>query len=563
MQQQVINYLSKNWSADNASKIIFSPVPKGQQGDLAMQFFALTKELKKSPIEIGQQVAAVLEGFALIDKTVQAGPYLNLFFSDSAFFESVFATPLTTDLKAGQKVVLEYSSPNTNKPLHLGHMRNHALGIAVGNVLEAVGANVVRTAIINDRGIHICKSMLAYQMFSNGETPESTSEKPDAFVGRYYVKFSAAVKEDESLNDKAQVMLRAWEEGDEEIKALWETMNQWTYKGHNATYERQGVKFDKKYYESETYQQGRAFALKGLQDGVFYKKDGAVWIDLSDQGLDEKIIIRSDGTTVYVTQDLATTYQRVQDFNFDEHIWVVADEQNYHFKVLIACLDKLGLATKEKLHHLNYGLVNLPEGRMKSREGTVVDADPMMDELQSLAAAKMRATHKEGDLNEAEIQTIADQVQNAAWKFYLLRTSPNKTITFDAEKSIDFQGATGPYLQYAGVRIKSILKKAKSAGIEFETSSNSCLGEIEKPLGVKILEWPDTLNRAAESKNPTYIVTYLLELAQAWSSFYAENSVLSAETEALKQARLALAEKVLTVLESGLNILGIDVPERM
>jgi len=561
MQQQVIDYLSKNWSADNAAKIIFSPVPKGQTGDLAMQFFALTKALKKSPIEIGNEVAKALENFDLVQKTTQSGPYLNLFFSEVAFFKNVFETPLKTDFMKGKKVVLEYSSPNTNKPLHLGHMRNHALGISVGNIIEATGAEVIRTAIVNDRGIHICKSMLAYQKFGNGETPASTGEKPDQFVGRYYVKFGTEVKKDESLNDQAQALLRLWEDGDESTKALWQQMNEWTYEGHDATYERQGVRFDKKYFESQTYEQGRDFALKGLEDGVFYKKDGAVWIDLSDQGLDEKIIIRSDGTTVYVTQDLATTYQRVQDFAFDEHIWVVADEQNYHFKVLIACLDKLGLADKDKLHHLNYGLVNLPEGRMKSREGTVVDADPLMNELQTLVATKMKENHKEDDLSATEIETISEQVQNAAWKFYLLKTSPNKTITFETEKSIDFHGATGPYLQYAGVRIKSILEKAKASGLEAQDTGT--LGEAEKTLGVKILEWPNTLNRAAENKNPTYVVTYLLELAQAWSSFYADNSVLKAETTELQQARLALATKVLAVIEAGLNVLGIEVPERM
>jgi arginyl-tRNA synthetase len=561
MQQQVIDYLSNHWSADKALKIAFSPVPKGQAGDLAMQFFALTKELKQSPIEIGNQIAQILVAFPLVEKTEMSGPYLNLFFSQTAFFENVFQTPLTTHLFKGEKVVLEYSSPNTNKPLHLGHMRNHALGISVGNLLEAVGAEVIRTAIVNDRGIHICKSMLAYQRFGNGETPESPGEKPDQFVGRYYVKFGSEVKKDESLNQQAQALLRLWEEGDKATKALWQQMNEWTYAGHDATYARQGVVFDKKYFESQTYEQGRDFALKGLADGVFYKKDGAVWIDLTDQGLDEKIIIRSDGTTVYVTQDLATTYQRVQDFAFDQHIWVVADEQNYHFQVLIACLDKLGLADKEKLHHLNYGLVNLPEGRMKSREGTVVDADPLMDELQRLVALKMRETHKDDDLSDDEIETISDQVQNAAWKFYLLKTSPNKTITFETEKSIDFHGATGPYLQYAGVRIKSILAKAKVANLIPENTG--ALGEAEKALGVKILEWPGTLNRAAEMKNPTYIVTFLLELTQTWSSFYAENSVLKAETDDLKKARLALAAKVLEVLEAGLNILGIQVPERM
>lgn len=562
MQQQVIDFLSKNWDADATAKILFSPVPKGQSGDLGMQFFALTKTLQKSPIEIGQTVAGLLENFDLIEKMEMAGPYLNLFFSETVFFANVFKTPLSTDLLKGQKVVLEYSSPNTNKPLHLGHMRNHALGISVSNLLETVGAKVIRTAIVNDRGIHICKSMLAYQRFGNGETPESRGIKSDQFVGNYYVRFEIESKKNPKLLEEAQLMLKQWEDGNESVRTLWAQMNAWAYAGHDATYKAQGVVFDKKYYESQTYELGREFALKGLADGVFYKKDGAVWIDLTDQGLDEKIIIRSDGTTVYVTQDLATTYLRALEYQFDQHIWVVADEQNYHFQVLIACLDKLGLADKEKLFHLGYGLVHLPDGRMKSREGNVVDADDLMTQLKALAAEKIKTAHP--DLSQTEVSQTAAQIQNAAWKFYLLKTSPNKTITFEAEKSIDFQGATGPYLQYAGVRIKSILSKAGASKSRLLKSPDlRPLSQAEKPLGVKILEWPGTLNRAAEHKNPTYVVTYLLELAQAWSSFYADNSVLKAETEALIQARLALATKVLEILETGLGVLGIEVPEQM
>ncbi len=557
MQKIVQDYLAKNWNPDYATKLNFAPVPKGQSGDLAMNFFALTKELSKSPIEIGNEVSEVLNGCDILEKTEMAGPYLNLYFKPEKFFETALQTPLKTELLKNQTVVVEYSSPNTNKPLHLGHMRNHALGISVSNLLEAVGAKVVRAAIINDRGIHICKSMLAYQKFGNDETPESTGKKPDEFVGHYYVMFETENKKDESLLKEAQEMLRAWEDGDPEIRKLWEQMNEWTYQGHQKTYDRQGVTFDKKYYESDTYQMGREFALKGLEEGIFYKKDGAVWIDLSDQGLDEKIIIRSDGTTVYVTQDLATTFLRAKDFNFDQHIWVVADEQNYHFQVLIACLDKLKLCEKEKLFHLGYGLVHLPDGRMKSREGTVVDADNLMDQLKEMATTKVEENNN--DFTADETEAIAEAVQNAAWKFYLLKTSPNKTITFEAEKSIDFQGATGPYLQYAGVRIKSILRKASN----FDVKNIAALGEAEKPLGVKILEWPEVLNRAAENKNPTYMVTYLLELAQIWSSFYAENSVLNAEAPDTKNARLVLAQKVLEVLETGLNILGIEVPEKM
>ncbi len=573
MQQQVIDYLSKNWSTDNASKIIFSPVPKGQSGDLAMQFFALTKELKQSPIEIGVAVSSVLKGFDLIEKTTQSGPYLNLFFSKAAFFENVFATPLKTDLLAGQKVVFEFSGPNTNKPLHLGHMRNHALGISVTNIMEAAGADMHRVNIINDRGVHICKSMLAYQRWGNNETPEQTGEKSDAFVGRYYVKFDQESKKDESLNDEVQTMLQQWEAGEPAIRAIWEKMNRWTLEGHQVTYDRQGVVFEKVYRESDYYLEGKDIAQMGLEKGIFEtREDGAVVINFEDEQLGQKVILRSDGTSIYLTQDLAVAVNRDKDFNHpDLMVYTTASEQNYHFQVLFECLDLLGIMSGKKCYHLNYGLVHLPDGRMKSREGTVVDADNLMDELQSLVSTKMKENHEVDALPDTEIETISDQVQNAAWKFFLLRTSPNKAITFDAKKSIDFHGATGPYLQYAGVRIKSILAKAETCGIEFEldstanvqSSNSDALGEAEKTLGVKILEWPATLNRAAENKNPTYVVTYLLELAQAWSSFYADNSVLKAETKELQQARLALATKVLEVIEAGLNVLGIDVPERM
>ncbi len=563
MQQQVIDYLSKHWSADNASKIIFSPVPKGQNGDLAMQFFALTKALKQSPIEIGAAVADALKGFDLVEKTEMSGPYLNLFFSQSAFFENVFKTPLKTNSLQGQRVVFEFSGPNTNKPLHLGHMRNHALGISVTNLMETAGAEMHRVNIINDRGVHICKSMLAYQRWGQGETPASTGEKGDEFVGRYYVKFDQEAKKDESLNAEVQTMLQQWEAGEPEIRAIWEKMNNWTLSGHQKTYDRQGVQFERSYKESDYYLEGKAIAQDGLERGVFEtREDGAVVINFEDEQLGQKVVLRPDGTSIYLTQDLAVAVNRDKDFKHpDLLVYTTASEQNYHFKVLFECLDRLGVMEADKCYHLNYGLVNLPDGRMKSREGTVVDADNLMDHLHALAAQKIKESKP--DLAEKDVNVIAEQVQNAAWKFFLLRTSPNKDITFDAEKSIDFHGATGPYLQYAGVRIKSILEKAKAAGIEFELSSNSSLGEAEKPLGVKILEWPGVLNRAAEHKNPTYIVTYLLELAQTWSSFYADNSVLNADSEALIKARLALASKVLEILETGLGVLGIEVPEQM
>jgi arginyl-tRNA synthetase len=571
MQQQILDLITAKFGSDFSQLLDLSPIPRGQSGDLAVKFFRLAKDQKKSPVEIAQMVQTELDATDLITKSEIIGPYLNLFFAAPALYAKVMEAPLTSNTYNGQTVLVEYSSPNTNKPLHLGHMRNHALGISVANLYESCGAHTVRTCIINDRGVHICKSMLAYQIWGNGETPTSTGEKSDSFVGRYYVKFSEEVKKDESLNQKAQEMLLKWENGDEEIKKLWRTMNDWTLDGHDVTYKRQGVEFVKKYYESNTYELGKKFAYEGLEKGTFFKEDGAVWIDLTDEGLDKKIIVRSDGTSVYVTQDLATTYIRYDDYKFDKHIWIVADEQNYHFQVLISCLDKLGLAPKEKLYHLGYGLVNLPDGRMKSREGTVVDADNLMNDLKRLAVAEINQRNKE--LTETEIDDISEKIQDGAWKFFLLSTSPRKSITFDKEKSIRFEGATGPYLQYAGVRIKAIFRKA-GYDIDNDASLSTVsfmptdkvgqhLGEAEKLLGNKILQFTDTIDRAAENYNPTLLVTFLLEMAQDWSSYYAQNSVLNAETEDLKKARLALAYKVFQVLETGLAILGIKIPSKM
>ncbi len=559
MQDLILKFLGKEWA-----DVQFSPVPKGQEGDLAISFFEVAKHTKSSPVVIAQEVSKLLEKCDLIEKTAIIGPYLNLFFKNEVFFEHMFQTPLSTNLLKNQNIVLEFSGPNTNKPLHLGHMRNHALGLSMSNLLESVGAKVHRVNIINDRGVHICKSMLAYQKWGNNETPESTEENPDFFVGRYYIKFEQELKKDPTLKDKIQEMLILWEKGDKDVHKLWKKMNSWTLAGHAKTYERQGIKFEKSYYESETYQQGKEIAEEGLKKNVFFKKDdGTIAIDLSGEGLDEKVIMRADGTSVYLTQDLAVATLRDQDFNHpDELIYTVADEQNYHFKVLFLCLEKLGILNRERLCHLSYGLVNLPHGRMKSREGTVVDADTLMDNLSNLALKEIQKRNPE--IPEKEAKQTAEQIMNAAWKFALLTTSPKKTITYDPESSLSFEGATGPYLQYAGVRIKSIIKKAKELKPRFNIKNPDLTsGDTEKPLGVKVLEFPQVLDRAAETKNPTYLVTYLLELAQEWSSFYAENSVLKAETEDLKKARLALAKKVLDVLEKGLGILGIEIPEQM
>ena len=563
MEKLILDYLSKNWSADNADKIIFAPVPKGNSGDLALNVFQLTKLLKKSPPEILGEIQKTLGHCDLLEKTEITGPYLNLFFSSEEFFKQVFDTNLTSDVLLNKKIVLEFSGPNTNKPLHLGHMRNHALGLSVSKILEKAGANVHRVNIINDRGVHICKSMLAYKYFGNDSTPENANKKSDHFVGDYYVRFETESKKNSALTDEVQIMLKDWENNDPEVRILWGKMNNWTLSGHQETYKRQGIEFEKNYFESEYYEQGKDIAEKGLSNNVFTKRDdGTIIIQFEDENLGEKVILRADGTSIYLTQDLAIAVARNEDFHPDEMIYIVADEQNYHFKVLFECLNKLKVLDTKKLFHLGYGLVHLPDGRMKSREGNVVDADNLMDQLHEIAAQKIKESNS--DLSEQKVYTTAEQIQNAAWKFYLLRTGPKKSITFDSNKSIDFTGSTGPYLQYAGVRIRSILNKYQSNS-ELETSNLklSALADHEKPLGVKILEWPKVLERAAIEKNPTYIATYLTELAQTWSSFYAENSVLKAETQELIEGRIALAKKVFDILEIGLDCLGIEIPERM
>ncbi len=558
----ILEFLQKN-KLNFTDKLSFSPVPKNQIGDRAISFFEAAKTLKESPLKLAKETATILTKCPEIEKTEIVGPYLNCFFNNKVFFKNVLSTPAEINTWQNRKIMVEFSSPNTNKPIHLGHMRNHAIGASIARIFEKCGATVFRTAIFNDRGVHICKSMLAYQKLGNNETPESTDEKPDHFVGKYYVKFEEEAKKDSQLNDEVQKMLLAWENGDEQVHKLWKKMNQWAFTGYDETYARQNIKFDKRYFESNLYKFGKEIVLKGLETGVLQKKpDGAVFIDLENEGLGEKILLRSNGTSVYMTQDLYTTIVKQKDFEPDEQIWVVADEQNYHFKVLFSILKKLKICDGN-FFHLGYGLVNLPDGRMKSREGTVVDADNLMDELQEIATKKIKEHNQKND--SKKVLEIAEKIQNAAWRFFLLRTSPFKTITFDTKKSIDFQGATGPYLQYAGVRIKSILKKAKKQNIKIEKDfiAENFLGEEEKNLGIKILEFPKILERAAENKTPTFIATFLMELAQLWASFYDANSILNTANKNLKKARLVLAKKVLEILESGLDALGIEVPEEM
>lgn len=577
MENKILDFLAQNFDKDFCDKLGFSPVPRGQAGDLAMNFFQLSKLEKKSPVELAEKIRGILADCNLLEKTEIVGPYLNLYFANEIFYQEVFAAPLESEILAKKNIVFEFSGPNTNKPLHLGHMRNHALGISMSNLLESCGAKVHRVNIINDRGVHICKSMLAYKLWGNGETPESREKKSDHFVGDWYVKFSQEVKNNPDLDKQAQEMLVKWEAGDKEIMELWKKMSDWALAGHAKTYQRQGMSFEKSYKESEYYLKGKALAEKGLADGVFEKRsDGAIVVSLSedlkpknskdDENVDtRKVVLRADGTSIYLTQDLAIAAARKKDFNPNQLVYVVADEQNYHFKVLFYCLEKLNLAKKEECLHLGYGLVHLPDGRMKSREGNVVDADNLMNDLFNLA--KKEVDKRNNDLSEEEKNETSEKIQDAAWKFYLLSTNPRKSITFDIEKSIAFEGATGPYLQYAGVRIKSILRKSSfsfptdKVAKGFEAAK--FLGAVEKNLGVKILEFSGVLEKAVKNNNPTYLVTFLMDLAQDWSSFYANNSVLNAENEDLKNSRVLLAHKVLQVLEKGTSILGFSIPKAM
>jgi arginyl-tRNA synthetase len=594
MENKILDFLAQHFDTETLAKVNFSPVPRGQAGDLAMNFFQLSKSEKKSPVELAENFRGILADCDLLEKTEIAGPYLNLYFSNEFFYNEVFNTPLKSEILAKKSIVFEFSGPNTNKPLHLGHMRNHALGISMSNLLESCGATVHRVNIINDRGVHICKSMLAYQLWGNGETPESREKKSDHFVGDWYVKFSQEVKNNPDLEKKAQEMLVKWEAGDKEIMELWKRMSEWAVAGHRETYARQGIYFEKDYKESEYYLKGKELAEKGLAESAFERRDdGAIVVSLSedlkpknaknDESIDtRKVVLRADGTSIYLTQDLAIAEARKKDFNPNQLVYVVADEQNYHFKVLFYCLEKLNLAKKEECLHLGYGLVHLPDGRMKSREGNVVDADNLMDDLFNLA--KTEVSKRNEDLSENAKNETSEKIMDAAWKFYLLSTNPRKSITFDVEKSIAFEGATGPYLQYAGVRIKSILRKSKllpllagEGGGEVALNEESpifllkgglgnpakFLGEAEKNLGVKILEFSKVLEKAVTNSNPTYLVTFLMELAQDWSSFYANNSVLNADNEDLKNSRVLLAHKVLQVLEKGTSILGFGIPEVM
>ncbi len=553
-------------------------------GDLTLVVFPFVRAAKKKPEEVAEEIGAkLLDMKAIAGFNVVKG-FLNLSLDRGVYVDQfkTFSTDPNFGLPApGSKgaYIVEYSSPNTNKPLHLGHIRNNLLGYSVAEILKANGVAVTKVQIINDRGIHICKSMLAWQEYGNGETPDSSGLKGDHLVGKYYVKFDQVYKEEikaliaEGKTEeeakkqapsllKAQQMLLKWEEGDAGVVALWKTMNEWVYSGFNTTYAKLGVDFDKNYYESQTYVLGKDDVTKGLESGVFYKKeDGSVWIDLESDGLDHKLVLRSDGTSVYMTQDIGTAIQRFKDFEAKGMTYVVGNEQDYHFKVLFLILSKLGYAWAEQLHHLSYGMVDLPSGKMKSREGTVVDADDLIDGMVADAEAISKELGKLDGLEEAEQQELFTTLGLGALKYFILKVDPKKRMLFNPAESIDFNGHTGPFIQYAYARIQSLQRKApQGAGVDWTALT---LNEDETVVIKALLQFPEVMDQAARNFSPAVLANYTYELVKKYNGFYQNNSILKAETEQSIAFRLLLSKKVGEVIKASMNCLGIQVPNRM
>lgn len=571
-----------------ASAIAVNATKPEFEGDYAVVLFAFVKQLKKSPDELGNEIGAYLmqHNSNLITSFNIVKGFLNIVVANNFwlhFAQNAFNNP-TYGMKEsnGNSVMVEYSSPNTNKPLHLGHLRNNFLGWSIAEILKANGNDVYKTCIVNDRGVHICKSMIAWQRFANGATPQSTNTKGDHFVGDYYVKFNDAYKvevetliaqgftkdaaEKEAPIMKAtQQMLLDWEAGKPDVIELWQIMNSWVYEGFGKTYQTIGSDFDKMYYESETYLLGKGLVEKGLQQNVFYtKEDSSVWIDLTGEGLDEKLVQRKDGTSVYITQDIGLAEQRYQEFNAAESIYVIGDEQNYHMKVLKLICQKLQLPGANGIHHLSYGMVELPTGRMKSREGTVVDADDLVQAMLQIAQQKTEELGKVKDFTEAELNELYHTIGLGALKFFLLRVDPKKKMIFNPEESIDFHGFTGPFVQYTHARIKSILRKNESVSTAtaFELDDTTLM-PLEKDVLVQLELFPTIIAEAAAEHDPSKIAIYVFNVAQIFNSFYAQHSITNAESEAKKQLRLQIATISAQVIKTGMKVLGIQVPERM
>ena len=588
LKQHIIQAVQQLYSVD-LETVELQQTRKDFTGDITVVIFPLLRHIKGNPVQIGEQIGSYLKehaGNLVSDFNVIKG-FLNLVIADSYYID--FLNQIRENKQFGlaapnskEAILVEYSSPNTNKPLHLGHIRNNLLGYSVAEILKAAGHKVYKTQIINDRGIHICKSMIAWQRFGNGETPESTGLKGDKLVGNYYVAFDKAYKEEiqqliaegkskEEAEKQApifvaaQEMLRQWEAGDPEVISLWKKMNGWVYDGFAVTYKNLGVDFDSYYYESNTYLLGKDIVERGLAQGVFFKKeDGSVWCDLTADGLDEKLVLRADGTSVYITQDMGTATQRVKDYpDVKGMVYTVGNEQDYHFKVLFLILKKLGYDWASHLYHLSYGMVDLPSGKMKSREGTVVDADDLIAEMEQTAKEISQELGKLDGYTEAQKEALYHTIGLGALKYYILKVDPKKRILFDPKESIDFQGNTGPFVQYTYARIQSILRKYAEMGAADSTAIPDTLHEKEKALLKSITLFPAIVQEAAEEYSPAVIANYVYDLVKDFNSFYQNVSILGEKEPVKLHFRVVLCEKIGEIIAASFKMLGIQVPERM
>ncbi len=587
--QAVSKAVKELYGVESAPETIVPQATRKEfEGNLTVVVFPWVKAARKAPDAVAAEIGEwLVANEPAVEKFNAVKGFLNLTISPK-FWNGVLShiaeTPdygITAATETSPLVMVEYSSPNTNKPLHLGHVRNNLLGFSLSEILKACGNRVIKTNIVNDRGIHICKSMLAWQKWGEGITPESCGKKGDHLIGDFYVlfdkHFKAEVKElvekgmseDEAKNasplmKEAREMLVKWEQKDPEIRALWQRMNQWVYDGFDVTYKRMGVNFDKIYYESDTYLEGKDKVLEGLAAGKMYRKeDGSVWADLTGEGLDHKLLLRSDGTSVYMTQDIGTAKLRFQDYPIDKMIYVVGNEQNYHFQVLSILLDRLGFKWGKDLVHFSYGMVELPEGKMKSREGTVVDADDLMDDMVSTAKSVSAELGKLDGLSDKETAAISEMVGLGALKYFLLKVDPRKNITFNPKESIDFNGNTGPFIQYTYARIRSVLRKAEEEKLEVKSYADVTPGEREIALIQALSDFPSVVQNAGQTYSPALIANYVYDLVKIYNQFYHDCSILKEEDAAVRSMRLELSRQTSRVIKTGMGLLGIDVPERM
>lgn len=591
LKDKVAEAIKELYGAEvNERMVQIQKTRKEFEGDFTLVVFPFLKIAKKGPEQtaedLGNKLQATVNEIASFN--VVKG-FLNLKLTDAYWIDFLNTISKENEFgivakeSTGKTIMVEYSSPNTNKPLHLGHIRNNLLGYSVAEILKANGHKVLKVNLVNDRGIHICKSMLAWQKWGNDATPESTGLKGDKLVGDYYVKFDqeykkeiAALvangtseddaKEQASLIQEAREMLRKWEAGDKEVNELWAKMNGWVYDGFDITYKAMGVDFDKIYYESETYKLGKAIVLEGLEKGILIQKeDGSIWADLTGDGLDQKILLRSDGTSVYMTQDIGTAHQRFAEFQLDDHTYVVGNEQNYHFQVLKLVLKKLGYDWSDHINHLSYGMVELPEGKMKSREGTVVDADDLISEMVATAKETSLELGKLEEMNDKEAAKVFNMIGLGAIKYFILKVDPRKTMLFNPKESIDFNGNTGPFVQYTHARIKSVLRKASEAGFDVSGDVNTAieLSKKEQDLLKLIFEFPATIAEAGQNHSPAVIANYIYDLAKEYNQFYHDHSVVKEEDADKRAYRIQISKKVAKTIGLGASLLGMEVPERM